>query len=80
MLSTGLHFASESTDIVRRLITRIQSRSFPFWSPTGLSNCGHFLCRLSCGDVEKGKSATKITVRECAPRGLLFTLALNFGA
>ena len=47
---------------------QIQSRPFPFWSPTGLSNCGHFLCGLNCDgdDVEGAKSARKITVRECA--------------
>jgi hypothetical protein len=29
--------------------------SFTFWSPTALSNCGHFLYKLSHIDVRKSK-------------------------
>jgi hypothetical protein len=57
---------------------QIQSRPFPFWSPTGLSNCGHFLCGLNCDgdDVEGAKSARKLQLENAQ----LFTLALNFDA
>ena len=48
---------------------QIQSRPFPFWSPTGLSNCGHFLCGLNCdGDgVERAKSARKLQLENAHP-------------
>ena len=42
---------------------------FPFWSPTGLSNCGHFLCGLNCGGdgVERAKSARKLQLESAHP-------------
>jgi hypothetical protein len=51
--------------------------SFTFWSPTALSNCGHFLYGLGHIDAERAKAVAN-RVEDFPSQGLVFTFALHF--